>query len=363
MRILYTTTIGLTMIFFRGLVKQLIEAGHTVDIAANEDDYQVDDFYRQLGCKVFQVNWQRSPLKTSNLKAIKKLKSIISDGNYDIVHCHTPVAGFCTRYACRKLRKQGLRVFYTAHGFHFFSGAPAKNWLLYYPIEKISAHWTDVLITINKEDYQLACKSLKAKQIKYVPGVGIDVDRIKNTKVNRAEKRKEFGFSEKDFVFMSTGELSKRKNHQTVVKALNKINDDSLKYLIVGEGAEEKNLITLSQNLGVDDRIVFAGYRKDVAELLKSADAFAFPSTQEGLPVALMEAIAAGLPVVCSKIRGNVDLLKDGFDFVYDCNDSDGFASGMQRIIDGEYKPENVVDINLFDTGKVNEIMLSIYNL
>ena len=161
------------MRFFIQLVKELVEEGHTVDIAANTSISNVPNEYIELGCNVFPISCTRSPLERGTVTAIKQLKQVVSVGNYDIVHCHTPIAAMCTRLACRKVRKQGTRVFYTAHGFHFYKGAPLKNWLLYYPVEKLCAYWTDVLITINQEDYVLAQGKLAAKRIEYIPGVGI----------------------------------------------------------------------------------------------------------------------------------------------------------------------------------------------
>ena len=152
MKILYVTTIGGTMRFFRSVIKELLDAGHVVDIAANEKTSPVAPCYREWGCTVHQIDPSRSPLNKGNLMAIKQIKKLVTENHYDIVHCHTPVAAMCTRLACRKARKSGTKVFYTAHGFHFYKGAPRKNWLIFYPIEKFCARWTDLLITINKFD-------------------------------------------------------------------------------------------------------------------------------------------------------------------------------------------------------------------
>lgn len=167
MKILYVTTIGATMNFFREFVDELIKDGNTVDIATNETTSVVPEFYKNLGCKVYPIETSRSPLQKGNVVAINQIRKLVTEEHYDIVHCHTPIAAMCTRLACRKVRKQGTKVFYTAHGFHFYKGAPLKNWLLYYPVEKICAHFTDVLITINQEDYELAQKKMKAKKVVY----------------------------------------------------------------------------------------------------------------------------------------------------------------------------------------------------
>ena len=153
MKILYVTTIGNTMGFFTSIVEELLKAEHTVDVATNLNIGKLPDCYREWGCKIYPISCTRSPFNKGTIAAIKEIRKIVREGDYDIVHCHTPIAAMCTRLACRKLRKNGLKVFYTAHGFHFYKGAPLKNWLLYYPIECLCAHWTDTLITINREDH------------------------------------------------------------------------------------------------------------------------------------------------------------------------------------------------------------------
>lgn len=309
MKILYVTTVGMTMNFFKALVGELIKEGHAVDIACNEDEYKVDDFYRESGCKIYQIDCSRSPLSKGNLKAVKELKKIVFENHYDIVHCHTPVAGVCARLACKSFRKKGLKVIYTAHGFHFYQGAPLKNWFVYYPIEKYCSRFTDVLITINQEDYALAKKKMKAKKTEYVPGVGIDVDKFRNTVVDRTAKRKELGIPENAFLLLSVGELNANKNHQIVIRALAQLNDSNIHYMIAGKGDLHDELIDLANQLGVAEQVHLLGYRNDVAELYKTADVYCLPSIREGLNVSVMEAMASGLTVICSCIRGNTDLI------------------------------------------------------
>lgn len=329
MKILYVTTVGLTMIFFRDLVCELVEDGNIVDIATNEKEHEVDSFYDKLGCCVKQIDFSRFPLNKDNIRAYKQLKNFISENHYDIVHCHTPVAGAITRLACRKLGKEGLRIIYTAHGFHFYKGAPLKNWLIYYPIEKICSNWTDVLITINKEDCELAKKKMKAKRIEYVPGVGIDVDKFANTVVNRAEKRKELGIPEDAFLLLSVGELNKNKNHQIVIRALAELNNQNIHYMIAGQGSLHDYLFGLAQKLNVEDQVHLLGYRTDVAELYKTADVNVFPTIREGLGLGALEGMASGLPLICSDNRGtreyavhNMNAIVCQFDSVKDFYDA-----------------------------------------
>lgn len=309
MKILYVTTIGTTMQFFKSFIRSLIDDGNIVDIATNETESKIPDYYREWGCNVYHIDTSRSPFNKGNINAVKQIRQVVSEGKYDIVHCHTPIAAMCTRIACRKLRKHGIRVFYTAHGFHFYKGAPLKNWLLYYPVEKICSYWTDVLITINHEDYALAQKKMKAERVEYVPGVGIDVDKFKNTVVDRVAKRQELGIPEDAFLLLSVGELNENKNHQIVIKAIAELNDNNIHYAIAGDGPLKYYLEKLAVELGVENRLHLLGYRTDVAELYKTADVFCFPSYREGLPVSVMEAMASGLPLICSNNRGTREFI------------------------------------------------------
>lgn len=333
MKILYVTTIGITMKFFDRFIKELIDEGHVVDIICNEADIKVPDCYREWKCNVFHHSCSRSPFSLGNVKAIKEIRDLVEQNNYDIVHCHTPIAALCTRLACRKERKKGLKVIYTAHGFHFYKGAPLLNWLIYYPIEKLGSYFTDVLITINKEDYELAKNKMKAKQVEYVPGVGIDVDKFKNTVVDKKEKRKELGIPEDAFLLVSVGELNKNKNHEVIIKAMSQINNENIHYAIAGVGPLHDYLLDLAKSLNLENRVHLLGYRTDVAEIYKSGDVCCFPSIREGLGLAAIEAMACGLPVVAAKNRGTFEFVehnKNGF--LVDYQDVNMYATLISRL-------------------------------
>lgn len=351
--------------FFKPHIKMLTEEGFKVDIACNYTDLPLDSLYSELGCAFHQIDFSRSPLSTSNIKAYKQLKSVIENGNYDIVHCHTPNASVITRLVCRKLRnKSGLKVLYTAHGFHFFKGAPLKNWIFYYPVEKICSYFTDVLITINNEDYTLAQKKLKAKQTKYVHGVGIDLSRFENVEVDRAAKRRELGVPEDAILLLSVGELNENKNHQIVISGLKKINNPKLHYVIAGIGEKRQDLLELANNFELDDRVHLIGYRDDMAEIYKVSDIFVFPSYREGLSVALMEAMACGLPVVCSKIRGNIDLIDENGGVFFDADGVESFNAAIHKIVSADLNAmgaNNIISINKYSLENVLLEMKIIY--
>ena len=350
MKILYITTIGITMGFFKTIIKELINEGNVVDIATNETNSPVPACYREWGCNIYNISTSRSPLSFGNKLAIKQVRKLAI--NYNIVHCHTPVAGMITRIACKSIRKRGLKVVYTAHGFHFYKGAPLKNWLFYYPVEKICSKWTDVLITINKEDYSLAQKKMRAKNVVYVPGVGINTDRFTSSLVDRDQKRKELGIPINSRVILSVGELNKNKNHKIVIEAISKLDDESYYYLIAGVGKEKESLQKLASSLNVNLKLL--GYRKDVAELYKIADLYVLPSIREGLNVSLMEAISSGCCAIASKIRGNVDILPTTFCF------NPHKYSEIVHLLNSNISPVTLP--NTFDCKNINESVKNIYH-
>lgn len=335
MKILYVTTISLTMnSFFKPHIDMLVREGHCVDIACNDKDLALDPLYGELGCGFYRIDFSRSPLSSDNVKAYGQLKKVIENGGYDVVHCHTPNASVITRLVCRSFRrKTGLKVFYTAHGFHFYKGAPKLNWMVYYPVEKFCSRFTDKLITINREDYELAKNKFKAGEVHYVPGVGIDLSRFENIHVDKAEKRKEIGVPEDAFLLFSVGELNENKNHQIVIKALAKLNDPNVHYAIAGVGEKKEYLHALASELGISAQVHLLGYRKDIPELNHVANAFCFPSIREGLPVALIEAMACGLPVVCSYSRGNIDLIDECGGILFASDDVDDCYHSIAGIL------------------------------
>ncbi len=365
MKILYIATLSGTInAFLVPHIQMLIDLGHKVDIACNITT-PIDESLLSRGCRVFEIEFERSPLKRDNYQAYNRLKKVIRDEGYDVVHTHTPVASACARLACRNM--ENVKVFYTAHGFHFFKGAPIKNWLMYYPIEKWLAKYTNVLITINREDYRRAKGSFKGCRVKYIPGVGLDTRKFSDVEVNKLAKRDELGVPREALIVLSVGELNTNKNHETVIKAIAKLNNQQIHYVICGNGALESHLACLSENLGLSNQVHLVGFRRDVVEICKVSDVFAFPSFREGLPVALMEAMACGLPVICSNIRGNTDLIEDGKGGYFAMpDDIEGFANNINRLINGakirsKMSAYNKSIINQFDRANVLKNLRDLY--
>lgn len=312
--------------------------------------------------------FQRSPLAKDNLTAYKELKNIINQFNFDIVHCHTPVGGVLSRLACHfSDNKEHTKVYYTAHGFHFFKGAPLINWLLYYPIEKLMAHYTDVLITINEEDYQRAQKfCLKRNGNVYkVNGVGINLNALDKVSVVVSAKRKELGVNDNDILLVTAGEMNKNKNQKVIIEALSNLKDkENIKLVLCGSGSLNNKLVELVNQLNLSDRVIFAGYRNDLIEILKISDMFIFPSYREGLSVALMQAISCNLPCAVSNIRGNVDLIKccnNGYTF--DPSDSRELAEIINKHDFTREKTTRNENIYKYDVNYIIDQMKTIYDL
>ena len=361
-------------LFNRDNLIVLEELGADIDVAANfqsgsiTSQERVDEYKQELltrNIEVIDYPCPRSITKVDDIvRSYKIIKKLIDERHYRIVHCHSPIGGVLARLASRKARKDGTKVVYTAHGFHFYKGSSLLSWLIFYPIERLCSRLTDLLITINKEDYERA-KSWNTCCVELVNGIGVHTEEFLNERVERKAYREELGFEDNDYVFMSTGQVSVRKNHEVIIRAIAEIHNPRVKYLLVGFGELEEKLKALVKELGIEDRVVFAGYRGDVKRLLHAVDGFAFPSLQEGLPVALMEAMAAGLPIVCSRIRGNVDLIENGKGgYLYDCHDVKGFAEGMEKIVAGEGSEMGKINIETmknFDIETVNNRMRELY--
>lgn len=371
MRILYVATISLTVnSFFKSHIEMLVTQGHQVDIACNDRDLPLDVLYEKLGCRQHRIDFSRSPLSADNLRACKQLKKIIENGDYDIVHCHTPNASVITRLVCRKLRKRlGVKVFYTAHGFHFYKGAPLLNWLLYYPVEKLCSRFTDKLITINQEDYALAKEKFHAKEVHYVPGVGVELSKFADIQVDRNAKRRELGVPEDAFLLLSVGELNENKNHQIIIKALARLNRPDVHYAIAGLGGRHDALKQLAAELGISRQVHLLGYRTDIPELNFAADVFCFPSHREGLGVAAIEAMACGLPLITSNVHGINDYSTDGVTG-YKCapTDADGFADAIGQVIKSssmrrEMGKRNRLFAQKYEVTEINHFMKAIYGL
>ncbi|WP_066258420.1 glycosyltransferase family 4 protein [Neobacillus drentensis] len=333
MKILYVTTVSNTInAFLIPHIKMLVEQGNSVDVAFNIKD-KPSEMLASMGCHILNVEFQRTPFSGLNILAFKKIMEIIKTGKYDIVHVHTPVASFITRLACKKI--PDTKVYYTAHGFHFFKGAPWKNWLLYFSMEKLAARWTDVIITINNEDYLSAQKFRlkKGGKIYRIQGVGVNLEKFAPmSSKDRKELRKKYEFKEDDFLLLYTAELNENKHQDLLIKAVCMLKQEipTIKLLLAGSGEKEYQYKSLVKTLNLDNEVKFLGFRKDIPELLNLVDLVVSSSRREGLPVNIMEAMAAGRPLVVTDCRGNRDLVTHGENgYIVGCNDVEGFTKAV----------------------------------
>ena len=368
-RVLIVATVVKTHImqFHIPTLKLFKEMGWETAVAARNDYANPEDCQIPYCDHFYDVPFERVPFMPQNAACYKQLKTIIDQGDYQIVHCHTPVGGVLGRLAARNARKNGTRVLYTAHGFHFYRGAPLKNWLMYYPVERVCAGFADAVVTINKEDWHLAKKQFKNTSVFYLPGMGVDIDAYSRTDGCEKDYRKALGFDEGDKLILSVGEVNDNKNQKTILEAMTLSQLADVHYLIVGDGNRRIQTEAYAAELNVKDRVHFLGFRNDIAALLHIADVFVFPSYREGLPVSVMEAMAAGVPVVASRIRGNVDLIEDGVNgFLVAPEDAQGYAECIRKLLNNpslaeEFRNQSLEKIKAYDTGLVIDKLKEIY--
>lgn len=355
-------------------IRILQSLGYVVDVAAdftnpgtitNERVENLKKRLAEMQVRVFDVTIPRSMNPSAILLAYKKVKKLIYRRNYTLIHCHSPIGGAVCRLAVRKARKMGIRVIYTAHGFHFYKGAPIKNWLIFYSVEYLCAYWTDVLITINKEDYKRAKKHFHAKEIVYIPGVGVDTRKFR-LHYNRDEIRKELGIPEDALLLVSVGELNRNKNHSVVIRAVAKLENLNIHYAIAGKGSLRAELESLAEQLKIEKWVHILGFRTDIPELYNAADICIFPSIREGLPVAVIEGMASGLPLIVSDNRGTKEFQAEDTTITCRHDDVDGFAKAILKLAKDPALRKKMGDVNRiksseFDVSVITPQMIKLY--
>lgn len=357
----------------------LQKMGYEVDVAADFTDTsiwpkeRVEKFksdMASLGIVCIQLDFSRSILKLGNhIKSYKETIKLLRGRGYTFIHTHTPIASAIVRLAAHRT---GTKVIYTAHGFHFYEGASISSWLIAYPLEKWLSKYTDILITINKEDYQRASEKFRAKKTIYIPGVGFDTSEFVACKVDKERKRKALGLRYDDFLLLSVGELSKRKNQKIIIDALGQMKKSgdlkNIVYLAIGKGDMLGTFEYMIQNYGLQDHVKMLGFRTDIDELCEIADCFVHPSVREGLGIAPLEAMAAGLPLISAYVNGIKDYTEDG---VSGCcinpNNVDEMVNAIKKMRDDvEFRRtcgrNNLSKVKEFDIARTRDIMTCTYN-
>lgn len=357
----------------------LQKLGYEVDVACNfiEGNTCSDERVAELKQKLqdmhvrcYQIDFARNIKHLGqNMRALRQVEGLMKQNGYAFCHCHSPIGGVVARIAGHRTR---TKVIYTAHGFHFYQGAPVMNWLVYYPVEKMLSRWTDVLITINHEDYELAKKKFKMKKLTYVPGIGIDTQREGLSQKEKEEKRKELGIPQDAFLITNAAEFTPNKNQKTVIEAIEQLHNPNIYFVMCGIGEKKAELEQYVKEHGLEEHIRFVGFRNDLHEILQTSDCFVLSSFREGLSVALMEAMAEGLPVVCGRIRGNVDLIKDGKGgILVSPENKEDYEAAFRKLYEMKHKELtdfqrmghiNAENVKSFGRSAVESIMKGVYN-
>ncbi len=345
-------------------IKEFKNNGWIVDVACSGEE-EVPECSHQ-----YKMCWKRSPFTLKTIKGIRQLKRILKAENYDVVYCHTPVGGLVGRIAARKFRKNGTKVVYCAHGLHFFKGAPLKNWIVFYPMEKVLSHFTDCFITINEEDYNRVKKKFNKKmRVELIPGIGVNFDRLKveNPCEVRKQYRKMLNIPEESTVFIYVAELLPNKNQKMLVDVLEQLirkNEDV--YLVLpGPDHEKGALLDYIREKNLIDRVRILGWRNDIGELLCSSDIYVASSIREGFGINLVEAMYCGLPVVASNNRGHNMVIKHGENgYLVDINDVDAMSARVIDLINNsELRKQFIVsDVNQYDCNFLANKLYEIIN-
>ncbi len=342
--LIITALAGFIRSFLESDIRTLQEMGYEVECAANQEHPgagNINEYFRELNVNFHNIHFSsNSPVSKETLTAYREVKKLLKENDYDMVHVHTPIAGVVVKLAARKLRRKGCKIIYTTHGFFFHKGSGKKSWTIYYNVEKLVSRWTDMIITINKEDYN-AAKTMKCQKVRYINGVGVNTKKILDAEVDKKEYRKELGISEEQIMVVSIGELSTRKNHQIIVKALGKINNPKYVYVICGNDMNASGTSAQLKALAKENNVnlKLLGLRNDIPQICKCADIGAFPSNREGLGLAGIELMTAGVPLVASSVQGILDYMEDEkTGYLYNPYDVDGFANGIEKLSDASLR-------------------------
>ncbi|MFL2079607.1 glycosyltransferase family 4 protein [Marinilactibacillus psychrotolerans] len=298
--------------FHKPLINLLKEKGHEVHVAAKDNLAEKNGLKLDEPEKIFNIPFDRSPLSRNNIIAYLKLKKIFYKNKYDIVHCNTPMGGVVTRLAANKYRRNGTKVFYTAHGFHFYKGAPKKNWIIYYPIEKFLSRYTDKLIAISIEDFNTAKEKKFKTKIEHIHGVGANTDKYFLTSNKLIQDlRLQIGYSKEDFICVCTGELNDNKNQISVLRAVPAIlkTIPNFKLILAGNGPKYTSLQKFITEMDLVDCVRMTGYVTDLEKYVMISDIAVSLSLREGLGLNLIEAMLCAKPVIGSVNRGHKELI------------------------------------------------------
>lgn len=354
-------------------IKALKEIGAIIYLAANfgtdtpreKNNTQFVAECKRDGINIIDIPFRRGGFIT-NIFQIPVLNKFLKREKFDIVHVHTETGGFMLRLSCLIQSKCNTKFVYTPHGMSFWKGSSLKSQLVYRPLERWICSAMDMNLGMNMEEVE-NLKRWNKRTAHYVHGVGLNVARMQNPARSREQMREEFGLTESDKFIASIGELDDNKNHITVIKALATLGRKDFKYVVCGVGPNKDMLLADAEHMGLKENVILAGYRSDIPDVLNAADIFVFPSFHEGMPVSALEAMACGLPIICSEIRGNVDIIREGDNgYLFQPSDVETLARKLEYLLDDAEKrkimglknKENVKDFSL---ESVTEELIRIY--
>lgn len=374
-KILIITTIGgFLQQFEMNDIKLLLDQGYEIHYASNFENpvYELDmKVLEDMGIILHPICIRKSPIHMlQNMKALRELCGIIKSYEIKVLHCHNPLGGVLARLAALFCGKKKIYVIYTAHGFHFYKGAPAANWMMFFPVEYLLAKLTDCLVTINREDYLRAknFKTLKGKTVFQIPGVGVNIAKYADVPESKESIRQELGIPKDAFYLLSVGELNHNKNHEVILRAMAQIPNKEIYYGICGRGYHEEYLHDLAKELKIEERALLFGFRNDIPKMLKAADVFVFPSLREGLGIAAIEAMAAGLPMITSDCRGTREYMEESITGRMCYN---GTVEEYKQLIEWmlcheeerKQMSQNIRErAQKFDLGQTERVMQDVYN-
>jgi glycosyltransferase involved in cell wall biosynthesis len=293
---------------FGGVAKIILGIGRVVQA----DGWQVDILttdsvfqhaVRDHGLGLVNMDVIRREIRPVwDLGGLVRLHNFLRREPYDIVHTHTSKAGFVGRLAARLA---GVPVIvHTAHGFAFHEGSPVSSRLFYSALERMASRWCDRIVSVSEFHRRWAIElgMCTPRRIVAIPNGIASVRR--NAEVELGELRRQLGVERGDLLILSVARLAPDKGLEYLIEAAAILQRTGrrIQVAIAGEGPTRDRLEQMAGNLGVRDRVVFLGFREDVGDLLAACDLVVLPSLREGLSMALLEAMAAGKPVIATSI-------------------------------------------------------------
>lgn len=334
--------------FIRGFlvsdIQILQEMGYEVHCAADAENVGADGieaFFDELNIVFHQIGFNsKKPFSKETFQAYRQVRRLLAKERFAVIHCHTPIAGCITRFAANKYRRRGTRVIYTSHGFYFHDRAPKKDWLIYYPLELLASTWCDAIVTINQEDYHRAQK-MWTKKAYHINGVGLNLKKYKDVVIDREAYRRSIGVEPEDIVVLAAGELTERKNHQVIIRALGKLRDPRLVFVLCGRAMQGKGTYDRLVALAEEEKVRFLplGFRSDMPAIYRCAEMCVLPSKREGLGMVSLQAMIAGVPLVTPNVHGIKDYMRQGkTGYLCDPDDVEGFAEGIRKLCDPQVR-------------------------